>query len=352
MISSKIRLDSRFKEFFWWSGKVGDFTPRTRSSIDGHYDIELIMSRSDPISDARSITASLQKSTNVMGSTVTTANTAVGNLMEDGDTIRETLDEHKFGLKVGLEDTNRKLNRVQTAEQREKWMVWSSLAFFTSVVLYIIAKRLRILALLSLLSSGALKGGNILKQLYGEKEIKSIQKNSAELFDTTSLSKINEVSKFIGFDEDDENEIENETLSEWELDSMKTITDQETEKEVKVKVDSSPKELFVEDLETNQNVQEVEVESETETEDKAMDLAMARITAEAAAAAKKSSLEQEALHKAHVERLHQEAEARSNENTNANTHINANTNTNTNTVIDQNVEVEVGIGGSPFEVKA
>ncbi len=45
-------------------------------------------------------------------------------------------------------------------------MIWCSLSFFTTLVCYIIGKRLRILTLIMLLCSGAHKGGNVLQQLY------------------------------------------------------------------------------------------------------------------------------------------------------------------------------------------
>ncbi len=120
----------------------------------------------DPVTNARAITASLRRSANTMGSNVSSANAAVGALAEDGDSIRETLNEHKVDLKQGLVQTKLRLSKVKTIEQRERMMIWSSVAFFTIVAFYIIAKRTRLLTLLYLLYSGANWGSDLIQRLY------------------------------------------------------------------------------------------------------------------------------------------------------------------------------------------
>ncbi len=65
----------------------------------------------NPVANARSITSSLRHSVKTMGSSVTTADTAVSSLVSDGDIIKETLDEHKYGLKVELSETKLRLNQ-------------------------------------------------------------------------------------------------------------------------------------------------------------------------------------------------------------------------------------------------
>ena len=116
--------------------------------------------------DAKSVTSSLRRSNRLMAATVSAADDAVSGLATDGEVIEETLDTHKYGLKNELKETNTALRKVKIAASREKWMIWGSLGFFTTVVVYIVTKRTRILTLLWLMATGTYHGGNILQDLF------------------------------------------------------------------------------------------------------------------------------------------------------------------------------------------
>ena len=118
--------------------------------------------KKSPIEDAKSITASLGRTSKAMAATVSTADAAVSGLVDDGEVIADTLDTHKYSLKSELGDTRSALRRVKIAAFKEKWLIWGSLGFFTSTVAYIITKRTRLLTLVWLFLSGAYHGGSYL----------------------------------------------------------------------------------------------------------------------------------------------------------------------------------------------
>jgi hypothetical protein len=120
--------------------------------------------KQSPIQDARSITASLTRSTTTMNATVNKANEAVASLAEDGEVIGDTLDTYKNGLKTELGETKSALRRVKMAAFKEKYLIWGSLGFFTSTVAYIISKRTRLMTLIVLFLSGAYQGGHMFSQ--------------------------------------------------------------------------------------------------------------------------------------------------------------------------------------------
>ena len=128
------------------------------------------MPRKSPLDDAKSITASLGRSSKAMNATVRTANSAVENLAQDGEVIGDTLSTHKYGLKTELGETRRALRQVKIAAFKEKWLVWGSLGFFTSTVTYIIAKRTRLLTIAWLFLTGAYQGGSMLGNAFGGAE--------------------------------------------------------------------------------------------------------------------------------------------------------------------------------------
>ena len=127
-----------------------------------------LSSKNSPINDAKSITASLKKSTGVMAATASTADATVSSLAQDGEIIEDTLDTHKYGLKTELKETKTALRKVKVAASREKWMIWGALGLFTTVVVYIIGKRTRVLTLLWLVITGTYHGTTLLKDLYKE----------------------------------------------------------------------------------------------------------------------------------------------------------------------------------------
>jgi hypothetical protein len=67
---------------------------------------------------------------------------------QDGNTISECLDDHKYGLKNALISTNRRLGQLKFSELQEKYVVHMAVALFNVVAFCIIIKRTRILSLL------------------------------------------------------------------------------------------------------------------------------------------------------------------------------------------------------------
>jgi hypothetical protein len=117
------------------------------------------------VTNARSITASLKRVHTNMTSSVTNADDAVSILLQDGAILQDTLHDHKYELKGSLQTTKQRLARIKSAETREKYSIFLSLSFFTSVVVYIIAKRTRILTLVWLAMHGIIKGKDIISSM-------------------------------------------------------------------------------------------------------------------------------------------------------------------------------------------
>jgi hypothetical protein len=117
------------------------------------------------VTDARQITASLRRVHTTMSSSVMNADEAVSVLLQDGAILEDTLQDHKYGLKGSLQTTKHRLSRIKSAETREAYMIFLSLSFFTSVVMYVIAKRTRLLTIAWLAMHGAIRGKNAITSL-------------------------------------------------------------------------------------------------------------------------------------------------------------------------------------------
>lgn len=117
------------------------------------------------VTDARQITASLRRVHTTMSSSVMNADEAVSVLLQDGAILEDTLQDHKYGLKGSLQTTKHRLSRIKSAETREAYMIFLSLSFFTSVVMYIIAKRTRLLTIAWLALHGAIRGKNAITSM-------------------------------------------------------------------------------------------------------------------------------------------------------------------------------------------
>jgi hypothetical protein len=102
---------------------------------------------------------------------------AVTQLSVDGELISDALNEHQYELKSSLKSTQSRLRTVQSYEFWEKYSLTgrsfpqysdshsldlASLAFFSLVVVYILAKRLRLFALLSVLIRSYLSAGRLM----------------------------------------------------------------------------------------------------------------------------------------------------------------------------------------------
>jgi hypothetical protein len=73
------------------------------------------------LSDARSVTASLQRSRNVLYKALHGSEMAVNQLSVDGELISDALNEHQFELKSSLKSTQSRLRTVQSYEFWEKY---------------------------------------------------------------------------------------------------------------------------------------------------------------------------------------------------------------------------------------
>lgn len=121
--------------------------------------------RKAALTDAKQITSSLQRVRENMAAGVMQADEAVTVLLQDGAIIQDSLHDHKYVLKGSLQTTKQRLDRIKSAERREKWSIFLSLSFFTSVVIYIIAKRTRLLTIAWLTMQGAMKGKDFLTSI-------------------------------------------------------------------------------------------------------------------------------------------------------------------------------------------
>lgn len=102
------------------------------------------------LKDAKNTTMSLQRTRLVMERNLSRMDAAMRQLSQDGETIKETLDEHAVELKGALSSTHKNLRTVKKAEVWERYSLKAALTFFFTVVFYIVCKRTRILALLML----------------------------------------------------------------------------------------------------------------------------------------------------------------------------------------------------------
>lgn len=101
------------------------------------------------LDEARQINSSLRRVGQQVRVSVNLAGSATQTLDQDGQTISKALNEHKYELKNALSSTSRRLTQIKNAAIYEKYYMWAAVAvaFFTSVVIYILLKRLGILTL-------------------------------------------------------------------------------------------------------------------------------------------------------------------------------------------------------------
>jgi hypothetical protein len=100
------------------------------------------------INDARLITSSLRKARSQIESNVLQMYDASDSLNEDGEYIKETLDDHKITIKDGLKRTKTHLRGLKIAEIQEKYGIKFSLWIFTLTAVFIILRRLRVFVLI------------------------------------------------------------------------------------------------------------------------------------------------------------------------------------------------------------
>lgn len=102
---------------------------------------------SDALKDAKLITEALRRSRKTLEYNLLAAGSAIDILDKDGEMIDKTVVNQKYVLKNSLEASKSKLNKIKNMQYYEKIMVRVSITSFIIIVVYIIAKRLRILQL-------------------------------------------------------------------------------------------------------------------------------------------------------------------------------------------------------------
>jgi hypothetical protein len=119
-------------------------------------DIRVVMSGSgngsgggggSSLKDSKNTTGTLHRTRIVMERNLARMDTAMRQLSQDGELIKDSLDEHAVELKGALQSTKTNLNTVKNAEVWERYSLRAALGFFFTVVFYIICKRTRILSL-------------------------------------------------------------------------------------------------------------------------------------------------------------------------------------------------------------
>ena len=104
------------------------------------------MDNPEIIDEARSINSSLRRVKQLVQLNTFQAESASAILGQDGDVIKDSLDEHKYGLKEALRSTKQRLSLLKFAEFREKYMIAAAVSFYVLVALYIILKRTGLLS--------------------------------------------------------------------------------------------------------------------------------------------------------------------------------------------------------------
>lgn len=84
------------------------------------------------LNDAKSVTASLHRSRNVLYKALHGSELAVNQLSVDGELISDALNEHQYELKTSLKSTQSRLRTVQTYEFWEKYSLTGELNCFIS----------------------------------------------------------------------------------------------------------------------------------------------------------------------------------------------------------------------------
>ena len=106
---------------------------------------EVIRKDASIIEEAKFINSNLKRASQQLKVSVMQADSTVGIIEQDGYTIKNALDEHKYELKGALRSTNQRLSQLKNSAIYEKYYLTLSLIFFVCTVIYIILKRTGIL---------------------------------------------------------------------------------------------------------------------------------------------------------------------------------------------------------------
>jgi len=99
------------------------------------------------VDEAKLINSSLKRVSQHLLLGVLQADSAAATIEQDGATIQRSLHEHQYGLKSALKSTQQKLNKIKNNEIYERYLLFLSMALFLAIVVYIVAKRTGVLAL-------------------------------------------------------------------------------------------------------------------------------------------------------------------------------------------------------------
>ena len=103
-------------------------------------------SRMDALKTNTKVTETLERTATRMATETQASSEILGHLAKSSQTIQSTVQEHK-GLNVSIKQGKVAMNRLERRELTDKFLLGLAVAFFISVVLYIISKRLRLLYL-------------------------------------------------------------------------------------------------------------------------------------------------------------------------------------------------------------
>ena len=98
------------------------------------------------INDAKRITSSLRNARMQIEGNVLQMGDAKDQVDEDGEFIQDTNDEHRIKLKDALKRTSTNMGKLKLSEIQEKYGVMLAFGFLSLAALFIILRRLRVIA--------------------------------------------------------------------------------------------------------------------------------------------------------------------------------------------------------------
>ncbi len=108
---------------------------------------EMSNNNSNLIDEAKNINSSLRRVTEMMKVNVERAQHTSEAVNQDGEIIKDTLDEQKYSLKSALDYTNRSLRAMKIAQFMEKYSLYVAFGVYLLAITYVLLKRTGILGL-------------------------------------------------------------------------------------------------------------------------------------------------------------------------------------------------------------
>lgn len=100
------------------------------------------------INEAKWLNSSMRRTKQSISNSLMQSDHASQMLSRDSDSIKSSLDTHKYQLKTVLKSTKANLSRLKSSQEREKLYLQLSILLFALVVIYIVIKRLSIVSLI------------------------------------------------------------------------------------------------------------------------------------------------------------------------------------------------------------